>query len=143
MKKKYKNDNSIEIDKSHITNLLLTHFSELMKSFYEMQSSFLSGLYGRYDSIETANIVLCFAKNTHLEIIRQREKRLNHDISLNNFWNNFNLINKPGHKIVKIVNMTGLPKETARRKIKLLMNKNFVIYDIKKKRVFLESSRKR
>ena len=131
MKQKYKDNNFLEIDKSQVANLLLTNFSELMSSFYEMQSSFLSNLYSRYESIETANIVLCFAKNTHLEVIRQREKKLNHDISFNNFWNNLSSINKPAHKIVNIVNMTGLPKETARRKIKLLMNKDFIIYDKK------------
>jgi len=131
MKKKYKDNNPSEVNKSQIVNMLLTNFSELMSGFYEMQSSFLSDLYDRYGSIETANIVLCFAKNTHLEVIRQREQKLNHDISFNNFWNNLCSINKPAHKIVNIVNMTGLPKETARRKIKLLMNKDFIIYDKK------------
>jgi len=131
MKKDYKYKNSLEVSKPQITNLLLTNFSELMAGFYEMQSSFLSNLYGRYESIETANIVLCFAKNTHLEIIRQREKYLNHDISFDNFWNNFNNISRPAQKIVDIVNMTGLPKETTRRKIKLLMGKNFINYDKK------------
>ena len=131
MKNIYRHNNLLTIEKSQISNLLLTNFSELMSSFYEMQSAFLANLYSRYESIETANIVLCFAKKTHLEIIRQREKYLNHDISFDNFWNNFNSINKPAQKIVNIVNMTGLPKETTRRKIKLLMNKNFIIYDKK------------
>ena len=36
----------------------------------------------------------------HLEIIRQREKNMNHDISLENFWNNFNNISRPTEKIV-------------------------------------------
>ena len=136
MKKKYKDNFPLEINKSQVSNLLLTNFSVVMSNFYEMQSSFLSNLYGRYESIETANIVLCFAKNTHLEVIRQREKYLNHDISFNNFWNNLDLINKPAHKIVDIVNMTGLPKETTRRKIKLLMNKNYIVYDKKIKEYY-------
>ena len=132
MKKKYKyNDFFLEVNKSQIANSLITNFTELMAGFYEMQSTFLSNLYSRYESIETANIVLCFAKNTHLEIIRQREKYLNHDISFNNFWNNFNTIKKPAHKIVDIVNMTGLPKETTRRKIKLLISKNYIMHDKK------------
>ena len=116
MKKKYKDNTLLEINKSQVANLLLTNFSELMAGFYEMQSSFLSNIYARYESIETANIILCFAKNTHLEVIRQREKKLNHDISFNNFWNNLNSINKPAQKIVNIVNMTGLPKETSQKK---------------------------
>ena len=55
----------------------------------------------------------------------------NNLINNNDFYYNLNSINKPAHKIVDIVKMTGLPKETARRKIKLLMNKNFIIYDKK------------
>lgn len=127
MKKNYKQSKKIsEVNTPQISNLLITNFSELMSGFYEMQSSFLASLYSRYESIETANIILCFAKSTHLEIIRLREKYLNHNISLNNFWNNLNKIETPAHKIVNIVNMTGLPKETARRKIKLLLNKNYI-----------------
>ena len=95
MKKNYKHNNSLEITKSQISKLLLTNFSELISSFYEMQSTFLTNLYNKFGSIETANIVLCFAKNTHLEVIRQRERYLNHDISFDNFWNNLNSINKP------------------------------------------------
>ena len=116
-----------EIQAKDINRLLLDHTASLMSEFYEMQSSFLSGIYKRYKSIETANIILCFAKNMHLEIMRQREKNLNHDISLNNFWNNFNNIDRPTQKIVSIANMTGIPKETARRKIKSLINQNFVL----------------
>ena len=97
-----------------------------MSGFYEMQSTFLSGIYKRYKSIETANIILCLAREMHLQIIRQRERNMNHDISLDNFWNNFNNINRPSQKIVSISNMTGIPKETVRRKLnKLIENFNF------------------
>jgi len=130
------------IDCSKISAALLKNFTELMSSFYEMQSSFLSDLYLKYESIETANIILCFAKNTHLEIIREREKYMNHDISLNNFWHNLSSIKKPAHKIVNIVNITGLPKETARRKIKLLINKNYVTHEKKIKEYFWNISEK-
>ena len=130
------------VDCNKISSALLNHFTELMSSFYEMQSSFLSDLYLKYESIETANIILCFAKNTHLEIIREREKYMNHDISLNNFWHNLSSIKKPAHKIVNIVNITGLPKETARRKIKLLINKNYVTHEKKIKEYFWNISEK-
>lgn len=137
MKKNYQYNKKSEITKSQIFNLILDNYAELMSNFYEMQSSFLTSLYEKYESIETANIVLCFAKNTHLEIIRKREKYLNHDISLKNFWINLQTINKPSHKIVDIVKMTGLPKETARRKIKLLINKNSILQKKKIKEYFL------
>ena len=107
-----------------ISELLVNHFESMLANFYEMQSSFLCDLYKRYKGIDSGNIILCLARNTHLEIIRMREKNLNHDVSLKNFWFNINSINKPTLKIISIVNQTGIPKETARRKIKQLMNKN-------------------
>ena len=110
-----------EIRPEEISHLLINHFSSVMSGFFEMQSSFLSGIYKKYKNIETASIVLCLAKNTHLEILRKREKNLNHDVSLENFWKNFSDINRPGHKVVSIVKMTGIPKETVRRKIKYLI----------------------
>ena len=116
----------ITISSSDVTQLIQTHFSSLLPSFYEVQSSFLSGIYMRYGSIETANIILCFARNTHLEIIRQRERDLNFNVSLESFWKNFNKIQKPYEKITSIVNITGIPKETVRRKIKNLMELNFL-----------------
>ena len=82
-----------------ISQLIQTHYSNLMEAFYELQSSFLCGIYKRYKSIETANIILCFSRNVHLEIIRQREKDLNFNVSLENFWKNFNNINKPSENI--------------------------------------------
>ena len=76
---------SQRIQPNQIAELLYANFSNLMSEFYEMQSSFLSGGYKIYESIETANIILCFSKNTHLEILRQREKNLDceyHDCRL-------------------------------------------------------------
>ena len=113
-----------------------------MAGFYEMQSTFLSGIYKRYKSIETANIILCLAKKMHLEIIRQREKNMNHDISLENFWNNFNNIDRPTEKIVSIANMTGIPKETTRRKIISLINQNFVVRNKSNKEYYWNLSSK-
>ena len=125
-----------ELQSSDINQLLLKRTADLMSGFYEMQSTFLSGIYKRYKSIETANIILCLAKEMHLQIMRQREKNMNHDISLDNFWNNFNNISRPTQKIVYISNMTGIPKETTRRKIKRLMNQNFVLLNKKNKEYY-------
>jgi len=102
-----------------------------MQSFYELQSSFLCGIYKRYGSIETANIILCFARNVHLEIIRQREKDLNYNVSLENFWKNFNAIEKPIEKITSVVKITGIPKETVRRKISNLIEIGYLEKDKK------------
>ncbi len=117
------------VEAKDITKLIETHTSSLMKAFYESQSSFLCGIYKRYKSLETANIILCFAKNVHLEIIRQREKDLNFNVSLENFWKNYHKITKPAHKITAVVKTTGIPKETVRRKMKILIENNFLIKD--------------
>ena len=74
-----------EILPRDVTALLKKYYFNLMPSFYETQSSFLTGIYKRYGDIQTANIILCFVKNTHLEIIKQREKNLNFDVSLEKF----------------------------------------------------------
>ena len=121
-----------KINSNQLENIFLENFAEFIKEFYEMQSLFLAGLYKRYGSIETANIILCLAKNSHLQILRLRECDLDRDISLNNLFLNLQNINNISLKIVDIVNTTSIPKETARRKIKDLIKKDFVIIKQKK-----------
>ena len=118
-----------EIEPNQIASLLTTHFSSLMSEFYEMQTIFLGERYKFHGSLQTANIVICFIKNTHLEIIRQREKKLNFDLSLNNFWENLQNIHIAKQKVVSIVNTTGIPKETVRRKLKTLIKNDFMKID--------------
>ena len=118
-----------KVDPEQISKLLYSHFSNLMAQFYEMQSQFLTSRYKIHQSLESANIIVCFAKSAHLSIIRKREKRLDHDISLNNFLTNLKSLKNDdsiNHKIVSIVNSTGIPKETVRRKLKKLLVKNFI-----------------
>ena len=121
------------IHTDEVSSLLIKHYPTLMTAFYELQSSWMSRIYKRYKNTETANIVCCLAKNTHLEIIRQREYNLSHDISLNNFWVNFLSISRPIEKITHIVDETAIPKETVRRKVKNLMENGFIFYDSKNK----------
>ena len=64
------------------------NFLKLMPTFYEMESSFLSGVYKRYGDLEGGNIVIYFARDCHLEILRKREQDLNFNLSLDNFWAN-------------------------------------------------------
>lgn len=116
-----------------IANLLLKNFSNLMLEFYEMQTTFLKSRYNLHKSLETSNIMINFIKSAHLEIIRQREKSLDFDISLNNFWNNIQKVSASPQKIVSIVDTTGIPKETVRRKIKDLLKKGFLSVDINNK----------
>ena len=119
-----------------ISNILFNNQGELMSSFYDMQSHFLTSRYKMNKSIETSNILTYLARNLHLEIVRQREKDLNYNISLNNFLENQHKIETHGHKIVSIVNTTGIPKETVRRKIKKLISEGTVTFDKKNKEYF-------
>ena len=126
-----------------ISTLLKTHYYSLMASFYETQNLFLKEIYKRYGSIETANIMGCFKKNAHLAILRERESNLNFDLSLNKFWNNFQKISKPIEKISSIVEITNIPKETVRRKIKNLINTGFILNDKNSKGYTWNLSQKR
>jgi len=131
------------IDQNDIADLLYDHFPGLMAGFYEMQSAFLSARYKVHKSLETSNIIICFIREVHLSIIRQREKNLDHDISLDNFIENLNKITIPTQKIVSVVSKTGIPKETVRRKIKQLMNTGFLLSENKKEYYWKLTTQKR
>ena len=109
-----------------ISSLLTENYSDSMKEFYEMQSVFLSSRYKIHKNIESSNILICFHRNVHLSIIRQREINLDYDISLDNFLNNINNIDLPTQKIISVVNAICIPKETVRRKIKNLVQKGYL-----------------
>ena len=101
----------------NIQKNLFDNFYKLMPTFYEMESNFLSGVYKRYGDLEGGNINIFFARDCHLEILRKREKDLDFDLSLDKFWNNHKDIRQGKRKIILVSQETGLPKETARRKI--------------------------
>ena len=92
-----------DIVPENVGQLLKLHYVSLMSVFYETQSAFLTGIYKKFGSVETANIMLCFSRNLHLEIIRQRERNLNYDVSVDSFWKNYNEVSKPIEKISSIV----------------------------------------
>jgi len=110
-------DSFNKFEKKNIEKILLDNFIDLMPSFYEMESSFLSGIYKRYGDLEGGNIVIFFAKNLHLEILRRRELDLNFNLSLDKFWNNHKNIIQKKKKIITIAKNIGLPRETTRRKL--------------------------
>ena len=112
-----------KFEKNNIEKVLRDNFSRLMPTFYEMESSFLSGVYKRYGDLEGGNIVIYFARDLHLEILRKRENDLSFDLSLDMFWNNHKDIRQGKKKIIVVSKETGLPKETTRRKIISLIKK--------------------
>ena len=97
-------------------------YSTIHQSFLETQSDFLKDIYNRYNSdMDNANIVLFFARNLHKRILRERDTDLDHDISLQNFWSNHSNTLQKKLKIIDIAKITGLPKETTRRKMQELI----------------------
>ena len=91
--------------------------------FLKVQCIFLSTIYRRYNDLDCANIVLFFAKKLHYKILRKRDEDLDYDISFENFWNNHHKMQQETLKTIDVANQTGLPKETARRKIQLLLKR--------------------
>ena len=128
-------------EKKNIEKVLLDNFVDLMPPFYEMESSFLSGIYERYGDLEGGNIVIFFARDLHLEILRKREIDLNFDLSLDTFWNNHKNVIQKKIKIITIAKNTGLPRETTRRKI-LSLIKTKHIKKTEKNTVFWEPDSK-
>ena len=49
---------------------------KILPTFFEMQSTFLSGIYKRYGDLEGGQIVIYFARNLHLKVMRKREEDL-------------------------------------------------------------------
>ena len=114
------------IEEEIIEKNLTDNFIKLMPTFYEMQSTFLAGLYKRYGDLEGGNIVIFFARDLHLAILRKREHDLSFNLSLENFWNNHKNINQNNKNIIFISKETGLPKETTRRKLISLVKKKHI-----------------
>ena len=102
------------------------NYLKIMPSFFEMQSTFLSGIYKRYGDLEGGNIVIFFARDLHLQILRKREINLDFDLSLEKFWVNHKNIVQGKQRIIVVSKQTGLPKETARRKILHLIKKKHI-----------------
>tara|TARA_B100000029_G_scaffold69072_1_gene61493 strand:+ start:537 stop:1505 length:969 start_codon:yes stop_codon:yes gene_type:complete len=122
-----------KFEKNNIEKVLKENFVKLMPTFYEMESSFLSGVYKRYGDLEGGNIVICFARDLHLKILRKREDDLDFDLSLDMFWQNHKNIIQGSKKIILVSKETGLPKETTRRKIISLIRKKHLRREEKSK----------
>jgi hypothetical protein len=107
-----------------IKDSILNNWIEYQYLFVESQSKFLSSLYSRYQSVENGNLVLYFEKQTHQDILRQRDYDLNFNISLEKFWANHHNITPKRISLIRIAEDTLLPKETTRRKILQLIKLN-------------------
>lgn len=111
-----------KIELKDIKKIYQENFTVISNDFLKAQSKYLSDLYKRHNNdLESAYIVLFYVKSLHGQILRKRDFDMNHDISLDNFWNNHESIKQKFYKIADVCKTTGLPKETVRRKIQELL----------------------
>ena len=116
-----------QISLKEIIKVYKINYGKILHEFIGVQSDFLSDIYNRYDKdLDAANIVLFFAKNLHELTLRERDRDLDFNISFENFWINHEKTKQNNCKIIEIAESTGLPKETARRKVNTLI-KNKVL----------------
>ncbi len=106
-----------------IKDNILSNYIEYQYLFVESQSKFLSSLYSSYQSVENGNLVMYYEKETHQDILREKDYDLNFNISYEKFWENHLKINPKRRSLIKIAEDTFLPKETVRRKILQLIKK--------------------
>ena len=119
------------INLGEIVKVYKHNYGKILDEFLSVQSDFLSDIYKRYDKdLDAANIVLFFAKNLHEKTLRERDKDLDFNISFEKFWENHDNTKQDNRKIIDIADSTGLPKETARRKVNNLI-KHRVLQKIK------------
>ena len=105
---------------------IIENFVEYAKLFTPFQSSFLCGLNQRYQCLDSASLILNFARNTHQAILRKKDYDLNYDLSFENFWKNHKSVNQPRSTIMTIAQYANLPKETTRRKLLELTKKKIL-----------------
>ena len=72
----------IKVEHEEIKKIIKKNYLNIQGVFFEVQSSFLSGIYNRYNKdLDGGNIVIYFAKEFHHKVLRQKDVDLNHDIS--------------------------------------------------------------
>ena len=100
-----------------IKKKILENFFAYLKLYIPVQSNFLTHIYKRYQCLDSGNIVLHFAKETHQAILRKKDYDLNYDLSFEKFWQNHSEVITQHSAIINIAKNIDIPKETARRKL--------------------------
>mgnify|MGYP006164735349 CR=1 FL=1 len=104
-----------------IEDKILNNYIDYSYLFIKFQSKFLSGLYSRYQNLDNGKLILHFTKETHQDILREKEYDLNFNISYEKFWDNHQKIEPRQKSLIEIAKDTILPKETTRRKVSQLI----------------------
>ena len=120
-------NNSSPILSETIKKKILENFTVYIKKFTPVQSNFLFDLHRQYHCLDSANIVLYFAKKAHQAVLRKKDYDLNYDLSFDKFWHNHKESNIENSTILEIAKVTNLPKETTRRKLLELTKQNVLV----------------
>ena len=109
-----------------LKNALLENWVSYNNYFMAFESDYLATLHKNYKSLDNGYLALIFTKRVHQEILRFREQDLNAEIDLESFWDNHSRVNQEKLTIIEIAKISGLPKETARRKLLFLIKNKFL-----------------
>ena len=105
---------------------LLENWAAYNNYFMAFESDYLASLNKNYKSLDNGYLTLIFTKRVHQEILRFREHDLKAPIDFDNFWDNLARVNQEKLTIIEIAKISGLPKETARRKLLFLIKNKYL-----------------
>ena len=105
---------------------LLENWATYNNYFMAFESDYLASLNKNYKSLDNGYLTLIFTKRVHQEILRFREHDLKAPIDFDNFWDNLARVNQEKLTIIEIAKISGLPKETARRKLLFLIKNKYL-----------------
>jgi hypothetical protein len=94
--------------------------------FMAFESDFLGAIHKNYKSLDNGYLALIFVRRVHQEILRFREQDLSAEIGIDRFWENHEEVKQEKLTIIEIAKISGLPKETARRKLLFLIKNKFL-----------------
>ena len=109
-----------------LQNALLENWVTYNNYFLAFESDYLASLHKNYKSLDNGYLALIFTKRVHQEILRFREHDLKAEIDLESFWDNHSRVNQEKLTIIEIAKISGLPKETARRKLLFLIKNKYL-----------------
>lgn len=136
-----KTNNSTLNNKKKLIENYKEKYSTIHEGIMKFQNNFLIDQHKKFkNDLDSLNIIFFFKKNFHEQILRNRINDIRHSLAYDDLWTNYLASDFKKIKTIDISTATGLPKETARRKVihlvelKLLtFNKNKIYWYPEKK----------
>ena len=124
-------DNKIvskQISSERLEKVIKNNYSYAWMLYYELQIPMIQGYKKFFGDIETFHIFGTCIVNQHLNSKKIYEKKVNRK----NFFQSFSQKEVRGINAMTVSDITGIPRATVIRKLKVLLKKNFLIIDDKK-----------